>query len=163
MLEPNYVLGLVDGEGSFYVRINDHKRRAKIELKFSLKLRHQDRHILEELQRFFGCGKIYIQRDGRINHSLCYRFEVNNKKELFEKVNPFFEKNPPLLPSRKRDFDLFKEICELLKSGSQDFEKIQSLKALMHWGSPYTGKPSVRWEREVTPSSENAMPVKPPE
>jgi len=55
MLDKNYILGLVDGEGSFNVRINpDKNRRAKVELKFSLKLRHQDKEILDELQKFFG-------------------------------------------------------------------------------------------------------------
>ena len=71
MLEKDYVLGLVDGEGSFNVRVNRQKRRAKVELKFSLKLRHQDKEMLEELQKFFDCGKVYIQRDKRANHSLC--------------------------------------------------------------------------------------------
>ncbi|MCI0558472.1 MAG: LAGLIDADG family homing endonuclease, partial [Nitrososphaera sp.] len=113
MLDPNYVIGLVDGEGSFNVRINRIKRRAKIELKFSLKLRYQDKDILDELQKFFECGKVYIQRDKRANHSLCYRFEVQNKKEIIEKIIPFFEKNPPMIQSRKRDFELFKEIVQL--------------------------------------------------
>ncbi|MFH1710937.1 MAG: LAGLIDADG family homing endonuclease [Nanoarchaeota archaeon] len=41
MLTADYILGLVDGEGSFNVRVNEQKnRRAKVELKFSLKLRH---------------------------------------------------------------------------------------------------------------------------
>ena len=104
MLRADYVLGLVDGEGSFNVRINTHKRRAKIEPKFSLKLRYQDRRVLEQLQTFFGCGKVYIQRDSRVNHSLCYRFEVQRMKDILEKIIPFFEKRMPLLPSSKRDF-----------------------------------------------------------
>ena len=75
MLSSDYVVGLVDGEGSFNVRINRQPtRRAKVELKFSLKLRHQDKKILDALQQFFGCGNVYIQNDRRENHSLCYRF-----------------------------------------------------------------------------------------
>ena len=54
MLDKNYVLGLVDGEDSFNVRVNRQRRRARVELKFSLKLRHQDKDMLEELQKFFG-------------------------------------------------------------------------------------------------------------
>ena len=151
MLDKKYVLGLVDGEGSFNIRINqDNKRRAKIEFKFSLKLRHQDKEILDELQKFFGCGKVYIQRDRRKNHSLCYRFEVQNKKEIFEKIIPFFEENSPKIPSRKLDFELFKKIAELLKENPVDFEKIQILKEKMHWGSLHTGNPSVQWERKVS-------------
>jgi len=149
MLSKEYVVGLVDGEGSFNVRVNKTGRRAKVELKFSLKLRHQDKEMLDELQKFFGCGKVYIQRDKRANHSLCYRFEVQNKKEIIEKIIPFFVNNPPQIPSRKRDFELFKRIVGLTKTKPINFEKIQFLKEQMHWGSQYTGNPSVLWEREV--------------
>ena len=144
MLSADYVLGLVDGEGSFNVRVNQQAtRRAKVELKFSLKLRHQDKEILDALQQFFGCGKVYIQNDKRVNHSLCYRFEVQNKKEIIEKIIPFFEANKPKLPSRMRDFELFMRITELAKQDSVDFEQIENLKAQMHWGLAVYGK-SVR-------------------
>lgn len=146
MLDENYIVGLVDGEGSFNVRINPNKnRRSKIELKFSLKLRHQDKEILYELRKFFGCGNVYIQNDKRKNHTLCYRFEVQKKKDIIEKIIPFFEKNKPLIKSRKRDFDLFKEIAGLSFIEPIDFNKIEILKSKMHWGSLNTGKPFVKW------------------
>ncbi|MGC9310075.1 MAG: LAGLIDADG family homing endonuclease [Candidatus Nanoarchaeia archaeon] len=138
------------GEGCFNIRINPNKnRRAKIETRFSLKLRHQDKDILDELQRFFQCGNVYIQRDKRKNHSLCYRFEVQNKKEIIEKIIPFFEKYPPKIKSRINDFRLFKEILKLSNQEEIDFEKIKVLKEKMHWGSPSTGKLYARWERQV--------------
>jgi len=133
-MEKEYVLGLVDGEGCFNVRVNRQRRRARVELKFSLKLRHQDKEVLDKLQRFFECGKVYIQNDKRVNHSLCYRFEVQNKKEIIEKIIPFFEQNIPRLPSRKRDFELFKQITELTKNDSVDLDKIEQLRSQMHWG-----------------------------
>ena len=134
MLDNSYVLGLVDGEGSFSVMTNHKKRRAKVGLKFSLKLRHQDKEVLDELQNFFGCDKVYIQRDKRANHSLCYRFEVQNKKEIIEKIIPFFEKHEPILPSRKRDFEFFKQIAEITQKENMDLERIEELKSKMHWG-----------------------------
>lgn len=143
MIDESYVLGLVDGEGSFNVRINENdvrRRRAKIELKFSLKLRHQDKEMLDELQRFFGCGNVYIQRDKRENHSLCYRFEVQNKKEIVEKIIPFFEAHPPKLPSRKRDFELFKQIVEKTYNPVLNVDEIKQLKSHMHWGLAVYGK-----------------------
>lgn len=150
MLTKEYVLGLVDGEGSFNVRANkDNNRRAKVELKFSLKLRHQDKEILDKLQVFFGCGRVYIQRDKRKNHSLCYRFEVQNKQDIIEKIIPFFDKNPPKIPSRKRDFEIFKKITEITKVTPINFDKIEILKKQMHWGSLNTGNPYVEWERQV--------------
>ena len=143
MIDESYVLGLVDGEGSFNVRINENdarRRRAKIELKFSLKLRHQDKEMLGELQRFFGCGNVYIQRDKRANHSLCYRFEVQNKKEIVETIIPFFEQHPPKLPSRKRDFELFRTIVQKTNDAVLNVDEIKQLKSQMHWGLAVYGK-----------------------
>ena len=151
-MEKEYVLGLVDGEGCFNVRVNRQRRRARVELKFSLKLRHQDKEVLDKLQRFFECGKVYIQNDKRVNHSLCYRFEVQNKKEIIEKIIPFFEQNIPRLPSRKRDFELFKQITELTKNDSVDLDKIEQLRSQMHWGLAVYRK-TVR--AVGTPSSSN--------
>ena len=140
MLTNEYVLGLVDGEGCFHIRINENNRRSKVEFKFSLKLRHQDKEILHELQMFFGCGNVYIQRDKRANHSLCYRFEVQNRREIFNIIIPFFEENLPKIPSRYQDFMLFKEIAGIARSNSVDLEQIKSLKSKMHWGLAVYGK-----------------------
>lgn len=134
MLNKDYIVGLVDGEGSFYVRLNkDKRRRNKVELKFSLKLRHQDKEILELLKSFFDCGNIYIQRDKRPKHALCYRFEVNKREDIINKIIPFFETNPPRIQSRLKDFELFKQIADSLQKETIDLEKIQDLKEQMHW------------------------------
>ena len=133
MINADYIVGLTDGEGSFSVRIPNMKRRAKVEMTFSLKLRHQDKEILEELKRFFGCGNIYFQKDKRPNHTNCYRFEVHSKKEILEIIIPFFETNYPKIESRKRDFELFKEIARLSQEEVLNLEKIQVLKNKMHW------------------------------
>jgi len=141
MLNPHYIVGLVDGEGTFHVRINTHKRRrAKIELKFAVKLRHQDKAVLDALHESFGCGNVYIQRDKRHNHTLCYRYEVQRKADIIEKVIPFFTMYAPLTASKKRDFALFKAIVELSCAESIDVERIHALKTQMHWGLAVYGK-----------------------
>lgn len=59
MFNPEYIVGLIDGEGSFtvYVRNPDShrkvKRRAKIEPKFYVKLVEKDKDILYEFKNFF--------------------------------------------------------------------------------------------------------------
>tara|TARA_Y100000310_G_C20344944_1_gene651571 strand:+ start:183 stop:692 length:510 start_codon:yes stop_codon:yes gene_type:complete len=161
MLNKNYVLGLIDGEGSFNARINPGKtRRAKVELKFSVKLRHQDRNILDALQTFFGCGNVYIQRDKRKNHSLCYRYEVQSKEDIMQKIIPFFEENSPKIPSRKNDFELFKQIAILAQKEPVDFEKIKQFLEEMHWGLAVYGK-TVRTVGTRNSKEVIAMPVKP--
>lgn len=141
MLSKEYVIGLVDGEGSFYVRLNkDIRRRNKVELKFSVKLRHQDKEILDQLKTFFDCGNVYFQKDNRPNHTDCFRFEVNNRKEISEKIIPFFENNSPKIRSRKRDFELFREIAKLSQEQNLNLEQIDILKKQMHWGLAVYGK-----------------------
>ena len=141
MLNPEYVIGLVDGEGSFYVRLNtDVRRRNKVELKFSVKIRYQDKEILEELKQFFDCGMIYFQKDNRPNHTDCFRFEVNNKKDIIEEIIPFFEKNSPKIQSRKRDFEIFRNIALLSQQKVLNMNMIRDLKDQMHWGLAVYGK-----------------------
>jgi hypothetical protein len=152
MLSADYVVGLVDGEGSFPVHLNaSDRRRAKVEPRFCLKLKAMDKPVLDALQEFFGCGKVYIQRDRRPNHSLCYRFEVSNRQDLIEKVIPFFEQYPLQAPSKQRDFALF---CQVLAHIQQEthrtddgLESIRQLVAQMHQGSLDALDTLVQWER----------------
>ena len=156
MIDSSYVIGLVDGEGSFYVRLNqDPRRRNKVELKFSVKLRHHDKEILEQLQQFFGCGKVYFQKDNRPNHTDCYRFEVNNKKDVIQKIIPFFEVNSPKIQSRKRDFELFKQIAELSQKDVLNMNEIQNLKNQMHWGLAVYEKIVRAVGNQVVPNQKN--------
>ena len=71
MLTADYVVGLVDGEGSFAVHLNrSQRRRAKVEPRFCLKLRSEDRPILDALRDFFGCGK-YTSKTIVVRTILC--------------------------------------------------------------------------------------------
>ena len=116
MIKADYIVGLVDGEGSFCVQVATKqfspKRRARVELRFFLKLIERDLIVLKELKEFFGCGSIYFQRDKRLNHQNCYRFEVFNRTELRDVIIPFFEANPLRTVSKQRDFEIFRNILQ---------------------------------------------------
>ncbi len=137
MQNADYFVGLVDGEGSFNVQLNSSKRRrAKVEMRFSLKLRAEDKEILDAMREFFACGNVYRQIDKRPNHSLCFRYEVQNRTEIIEQIIPFFEKHPVQLASKQRDFHLFKEIVKLVKANADKTEEgmkeLLALKEKMH-------------------------------
>ena len=142
MLDVNYVVGLVDGEGSFtaYVKNLDESkeriRRARVEPKFYLKLIGEDKKTLDELQRFFGCGNVYFQKDSRPNHQDCFRFEVTKRQDLIDKIIPFFKHNSLKLISKNRDFQLFCEIVERVMKNEHltdlGLRKIHKLKEKMH-------------------------------
>ncbi len=123
MLTKDYVVGLVDGEGSFTVYIRDltmpskAKRRVRIEPRFYLKLIERDKRVLDELKIFFGCGNVYFQKDTRKNHQHCYRFEVANRTDLAEVIVPFFRENALKFPSKSKDFNIFCDLMDRIKAG----------------------------------------------
>src|SRR3989344_4348684 len=142
MINKDYIVGLVDGEGSFtvYIRNPDSKekvkRRVVAEPKFYLKLIEKDKKILYELQRFFVCGKVYFQKDTRPNHQNCYRFEMVRRDDLLNKIIPFFKENKLQLESKKKDFKLFCELVKRIKKGEHlkknQLRKLYKIKQLMH-------------------------------
>ena len=142
MLDENYIIGLVDGEGSFSVYVRNPKekkktkRRVVVEPRFYLKLQEGDEEILWELKKFFRCGNVYFQRDKRKNHKDCFRYEVANRKDLKEIIIPFFKRYPPKIPSKKKDFEIFCQIMERIERKEhltkKGLEKIYYLKQKMH-------------------------------
>lgn len=141
-LTEDYIVGLVDGEGSFtaFVRnlnqSTERMRRTRIEPRFYIKLIDKDKVILDSLKFYFGCGSVYYQKDSRANHQNCYRFEVFNREELNKVIIPFFKKHPLKFPSKAKDFKIFREIMKAIEKGEHLTEKglksIYSLKEKMH-------------------------------
>ena len=141
-ISPDYVVGLVDGEGSFTVYVKDPdskkqvKRRTKVEPRFYLKLIEKDKKILDDLKEFFGCGNVYFQKDMRANHQNCYRFEVANRHDLETKIIPFFKRNSLRLRSKSGDFEIFCRIFEMIMENEHfkdsGLRRIFALKQKMH-------------------------------
>lgn len=141
MLKAEYIIGLVDGEGSFTVYVNDGKttnriRRVRIEPRFYLKLVETDKAILYQLKNYFGCGNVYFQRDKRQNHQNCYRYEVTKRDDLQKIIIPFFSKYPLKLATKNKDFKIFCQIMEAIKANqhltSSGLAKLWELKQKMH-------------------------------
>jgi len=139
--KPEYIVGLVDGEGSFTVYVRDpnkpsKNRRVTVEPKFYIKLIERDKKVLDSVQKFFGCGTIYFQKDNRPNHQNCYRYEVFNRKDLIEIIIPFFKKYTLKFPSKSYDFKIFCEIMKSIKKGDhlrdKGLRKLFQLKQRMH-------------------------------
>jgi hypothetical protein len=122
-LSNDYIVGLVDGEGSFTVYIKNpqynkiNERRVKAEPRFYVKLIEKDKKILYELKKYFGCGNVYFQKDTRPNHKNCYRYEVTNRKDLKKIIIPFFKKNTLRFISKRKDFQIFCKLMEKIEKG----------------------------------------------
>ena len=138
-INPNYVVGLVDGEGSFtvYVNLNKNKsRRVRVEPKFYIKLIEEDKDILYKLQKFFGVGSVYFQKDTRPNHKNCYRYEVYNRGDLNNVIIPFFAQHRLKFSSKKEDFKIFCTLMAMINKEEHltnvGLKKMFLLKQQMH-------------------------------
>ncbi|MBI3335151.1 MAG: LAGLIDADG family homing endonuclease [Candidatus Portnoybacteria bacterium] len=142
MLNPDYIVGLVDGEGSFTVYVRNPSstkktvRRVKVEPRFYLKLIEKDKNILYKLKEFFACGNVYFQKDTRLNHQNCYRYEVANRNDLRKIIIPFFRRHRLQLDSKRKDFKIFCEMMERIERGEHltnpGLSNLYQLKKQMH-------------------------------
>ena len=142
MLHPDYIVGLVDGEGSFTVYVKppemkkEVKRRARVEPRFYLKLIEKDKEILYKLKQSFRCGNVYFQKDTRKNHQDCYRYEVANRSDLQNIIIPFFKKHSLRLQSKKKDFQIFCKLMKRIQKGehltTSGLDRLYQLKQKMH-------------------------------
>ena len=140
MLSADYIVGLTDGEGSFCVYLLPPKKAHgsvsyRIQCRYYIKMREDDLPLLEKVQTFWGCGKIYFQREYRKNQRDNYRFEIFNYELLKKVVVPFFKKHP-LESKRIKDFELFCKVLDLAIAKAhhtkKGLRKIAELKSRMH-------------------------------
>ena len=141
MVSADYLVGLTDGEGCFYVNVRPPSVKRfsfRVETHFYIKLKEDELSLLREVRESFGCGVIYYQKEKRKNHSPCYRFEINNRQDLIKNLIPFFKKHP-LHSSKRKSFEIFCKILDLIEKKehfSEDgLEKIRKLKSQMNIGA----------------------------
>ena len=140
ILSADYIVGLTDGEGSFTVYLLPPKKEHgsisyRVQCRYYIKMREDELPLLEKVKQFWGCGKIYFQREYRKNQRDNYRFEVFNYDLLKNVVVPFFERHQ-LESKRIKDFELFCQILNLAISKAhhtkRGLQKIMKLKSQMH-------------------------------
>lgn len=143
MLPADYIVGLTDGEGCFYVNIRPPDKRFSrskhgVATHFYLKMKEDELHLLEKVKEFFSCGAIYHQKDKRSNHSSCYRYEINAQKDIHKVLIPFFDNNP-LQSTKKKNYKIFRKIALLVKDkrhrNDDGLKLIQRLKSQMNLGA----------------------------
>ena len=113
-----YLSGFADGEGSFSVGMT---RRP--DLRFGFQLIHEFRvsqnsergSILSLFQGTLGCGRSAPNHRGhRSDRSMV--FVVRRRRDLTDRVIPFFHRNP-LLSEKRWDFEKFEAIVTAMAAG----------------------------------------------
>ncbi len=139
MITADYVVGLTDGEGCFYVLIKSTRNKrggGLVQLNFHIKLQSEDKSLLDDVQKFFRCGNVYYQNENRLNHTSCYRYTVNSHRDILGVIAPFFKANRLQTVSKRRNFHIFANIAQLVADGqhrtSAGLELIRELKSKMN-------------------------------
>ena len=120
-----WVVGFIDGEGCFSVSLHKNpttKLGWQIMPEFVATQGEKSLASLKKLQRFFGCGRIFVNHRYDNHRENLYRFCVRSFRELDERIIPFFRKNE-LQTAKSRDFDIFAQIIGLMKKKEHLTEK----------------------------------------
>ena len=119
LLDPNYIVGFVDGEGCFSVGCS---RRSDLKLgyfftpAFEIEMTIDDKEVLEKIHETLGKpGQVYTSVFKRYPRWKPHcKLKVSNLKGLTEKVIPFFRRYP-LQSKKKKSFKIFCKIIKMIQ------------------------------------------------
>ncbi len=108
-----YLVGFTDGEGCFSVALK-HQEGTRfgwvLDPVFHITQHVKYRYILEMFVKVLGCGRV-IPKPGQPE---TLQFYVDNRRQLREKIVPFFTKHKLLV--KAHDFECFARIVEGLEN-----------------------------------------------
>ena len=111
-LNPHYIMGFIDGEGSFAISIGknaEYKRGVQVRAEFEIELRADDQRILERILLTIGCGKIYDCSYDRYGWYPHVKYKITGAKDMIDYLFPFLDQYN--LQAKKRgSYKLFKQI-----------------------------------------------------
>lgn len=112
-----WIVGFTDGEGCFsvsFIKNKTVKSRWQIFPEFVITQGEKSLSALKLFQKYFGCGKIFINKRYDNHRKNLYRFCVRSIRDLQDKIIPFFEKNR-LQTKKEIDFKIFSKIVSEIR------------------------------------------------
>ena len=111
-LDPNWITGFTDGEGTFYIGINKNDTMTagyQVLPEFRIVQHEKDIQTLHKIKNFFGAGTV------RVNHDDRYELRIRSISHINEIIIPHFTKHQ-LITQKKFDFLKFKKIIHIVNS-----------------------------------------------
>jgi hypothetical protein len=112
-----WVVGFVDGEGCFSVPVF-RQRSARlgwqVQPEFVVVQAAPSAHVLNDMQDFFGCGQVGVNRRHDNHRHDMYRWSVRSLSDLAERIVPFFEQHP-LRTAKAQEFDKFSMVVRMMR------------------------------------------------
>ncbi|VBB87383.1 Dod ND4L i1 grp IC protein (mitochondrion) [Podospora comata] len=136
VLNPSFISGFSDAEGSFVVTILNNPRYKigwNVQARFKIKLHEKDRALLLLIQNYFD-NVGYISK---INDRSTVEFRVSDITSLNNIIIPHFEKYT-LITNKYKDFIIFKQIVSLMSENKhttlEGLKEILEYRASLNWG-----------------------------
>lgn len=109
--DPNWLVGFVDGEGSFVVTIslNSNKSGFRVRLEFSVCQHLRDEELMNQSNRIFRLWKTIMD-----SRSPLISFRVKKFSDIIDIIIPFFKKYP-LQSVKNLNFMDFCKVAEIMK------------------------------------------------
>ena len=155
-MDGQYIAGFVDGEGSFHIAF---QKRPDLRFgwqavpEFHVSQNFTSREVLEGIQNVLQCG--YIKANdaaGKRDKTLVY--VVRDRKDLLEKVIPFFERFP-LQTAKRKDFESFRLVVQMMQANEhlkiEGFKKIVAFAFAMNANGCYRKRKMVDILSNLTP------------
>jgi hypothetical protein len=95
--------------------------------------------VLYELQQYFGCGRVGVNRRHDNHRSDMYRWSVRSLDDLATRILPFFERYP-LRTAKAKEFDRFAAVVRKMRRGEhltvRGLTQIATIAATMNFRKP---------------------------
>lgn len=132
-LNPLWVTGFIDGEGSFILNIYKDKRQKigwRVLLSFKIVSHIKDRALLEIIRNFLGVGQIYSHESNTVELRIQ---SMENLAKIIEHLDKY-----PLITAKLADYKLFKQAYDLMLNSEhlkgEGLLKFVGIKASINWG-----------------------------
>jgi len=111
-----WISGFTDGEGCFSISVinNSTTRFGKqIFPEFVVTQGAKSLKALENIEKYFGCGSIVLNKRYDNHNEHLYRYCVRSIQDLHSRIIPFFEQFP-LRTYKRNDFLIFKKVILMM-------------------------------------------------
>lgn len=134
LLDPWFIIGLFDAEGSFVITILKNPRYKtgwNVQARIQIKMHEKDRALIQSIQDFFG-GIGYVSKP---NNTSMVEFRVSTLKDIINIIIRHFD-NYPLITKKSSDYILFKQVALLMlnkeHNNLEGLQKIVKLRASLN-------------------------------
>jgi LAGLIDADG endonuclease len=123
--QRGWVIGFVDGEGCFSIGFirqpggpgrSGYKTGYQVAHEFAVTQGERSIDALHKLHEYFGVGQVLANRRYDDHREHLYRYVVRRRTDLMNVIIPFFRRCP-LRTAKRRDFDKFAMVVELISIG----------------------------------------------